>query len=397
MKRLFLLLLCAVGTASAQEAAVTGVVRCHDTGRPCRFAGVELLPENGSQAPALPKESGIDAESIKNLAKALTESWSQAAALSAVADMDGRFSIDRVPPGTYYVIAELSGYVSAVSGLSRSERERADKRTLAAVESRATRVVVQAGQTSTVAIEMERGAVLSGSVAYSDGTAASGVTPILLVRSLDNSWQPVADVGSERAGGGDHGEFKFYGLPPGDYAVKAELPTTQALTGIGVARLSMHVAPGDALVVYSGGALRQSDLKPIHLTAGESHSVKIVFPLEGLHLISGRVIAASDRHPVNAGMVELEDPATKASLRTAFIARDGTFQMRYVPGGDYVLDVTSAGDTQGAASDLPCARTCREIRSYAPTSLSLPLQADAIGVELKVADAAGAPGQVPPE
>ena len=397
MKRLFLLLLGAVGTASAQQAAVTGVVRCHDTGGPCRFAGVELLPEKGATATALPKQLGTDAESIKGFAKALAHSWSQASALSAVADIDGRFVIDKVPAGTYYVIAELSGYVSPVSGLSRTDRERADERTLAAVESKATRIVVQADQTSTVEIELQRGAVLSGSVAYSDGSAAAGVAPVLLVHALDNTWQPVAEVGPQRAQVGDHGEFRFYGLPSGDYAVKAELPTTQALTGIGAARLSMHMAPGDALAVYSGGALRQSELKPIHLTAGETRSIKLVFPLEGLHVVAGRVVAASDHHPVNTGIIELQDPATKAAVRSALLAGDGTFQMRYVPAGEYVLDVTSAGDTQGETGDLPCALTCREIRSYTPTSQPLSLQADATGVELKVADAAGAGGQAPAE
>ncbi len=58
----------------------------------------------------------------------------------------------------------------------------------------------------------------------------------------------------------------------------------------------MHVAPGDELVVYSGNVLRQSDVKPMHLAAGETRSIKLVFPLEGLHMISGRVIAASDHH-----------------------------------------------------------------------------------------------------
>ncbi len=90
---------------------------------------------------------------------------------------------------------------------------------------------------------------------------------------------------------------------------------------------------------------------------------------------------------MNAGIIELQDPATKAALRTALIARDGSFQMRYVPAGDYVLNVTSAGDTQGEASALPCARTCQEIRSYAPALLPLALQADATGLDLKVADA----------
>ncbi|HEX3837166.1 MAG TPA: hypothetical protein VHW25_09430 [Steroidobacteraceae bacterium] len=251
-------------------------------------------------------------------------------------------------------------------------------------------MIVRAGLTADVPIELERGAVLSGTVTYSDGTPASGADPTLFVRAADSTWHEVAPVGSERVELGDHGEFHFFGLPVGDYAVGAHLPTTQALTGIGAVSLSLHAALGDALTVYSGNVLRQSDIKPIHLGTAETRSVQLVFPLDGLHTIAGRVLAASDHHAVNTGIIELQDPATQASVRSVLLGHDGTFQMRYVPAGDYVLKVTTVGDTQGEASDLPCARTCREIRSYAPMSLPLDLKTDATGLELNVAGA-GAP------
>jgi hypothetical protein len=402
MKSFLVLLLLVGGTASAQQAVtppaasgeVSGMVRCHDTGRPCRFAGIVLLPEIATDEPSAPAlnlaDPGPGNETAKILARAMISDWSRAAALSSVTDLQGKFSIAKVPVGTYYAMAELVGYVSAVSGLSEAQREKPDAHILAAVQGRSQRIVVLAGQTVDVKIELERGAVLDGTVTYADGTPASGADLGLLVRAADGTWHEIAAVGTERVQRGNRGEFHFFGLPPGDYAVAAHLPTSQALTGIGTVRLAFHSAPGDALTVYSGGAYRQSQIKPIHLGAAETRSVKLVFPLEGLHTIAGRVLAASDHHAVNTGIIELQDPANKAAVRTVLLGRDGAFQMRYVPAGDYLLSVTASGDTQGAASDLLCARTCREIRSYAPMSLPLALKADAAGLELNVADA-GAP------
>ncbi len=91
----------------------------------------------------------------------MTSSWSRASALSAVADIDGQFSIDKVPAGAYYVIAELAGYVSPVSGLSDPERNGPDARTLAAVQSRARRDHRSpGGRSSDVVLELQRGAIL---------------------------------------------------------------------------------------------------------------------------------------------------------------------------------------------------------------------------------------------
>lgn len=98
--------------------------------------------------------------------------------------------------------------------------------------------------------------------------------------------------------------------------------------GIGLSSLSLQTKTGDALTVYSGGALLQKDVKAIEVTGGEERAdLDITFPVSGLHIISGAVVAMADGHHVNSGSVELEDPVTKVSMRMTMMEKDGSFRL----------------------------------------------------------------------
>jgi hypothetical protein len=124
---LFALALQAQRPAPATQApsqafgSVTGHVSCTDTGQPARFAGVQLLSEQPA-APLLDaKDMGKDADFSKVLAKSMAAVL-KGKGLSAITDIEGNFTLDKVPPGTYYLIPQLAGYLSpSASSLSRSE------------------------------------------------------------------------------------------------------------------------------------------------------------------------------------------------------------------------------------------------------------------------------------
>jgi hypothetical protein len=402
MKILPLLLLALATAAQAQAPSadsappavghLTGRVSCRDTGQPGRFASIQLLSAQADTLPPLtPAADLTDADRTKSLA-AITSALKSAlkgvlggSHLSTLSGLDGTFQLDKIPPGTYYVIAQLPGYTSPLSTLSQQDKLAPQADTLAAIASQAQKLIVLPGQTLNVKIELNRGATLGGSIAYSDGSPAPNVAPQLLLQAKDGTWKQIAANAPLPAVTDDHGGFRIFGLAPGRYAVRAALPTDQAIIGIGLGQMSTHLAPGDALVVYSGGAVHESDLKPIEL-AGEDNrrDVKLTFPLQGLHTIAGTVVAESDQHPVNAGSIELQDPATKASLRTVSVGHDGSFILHYVRDGDYVLKVSRAADTQSGDEDLPCPVGCKAIRSYASTALPVTVNADLSGVRLQV-------------
>lgn len=371
---------------------VTGRVICGDTDQPGRFAMVQLIPEKHD--PAAFTDVGQLAKN-PDMEKALTvvlSNMMKGSGLSGLSTLDGSFTLDHVPAGTYYVVAQLPGYESPLNQLSQMERMKSSADTLKAVEAVAEKIVVQANQPARVELRLERGSSLSGIVHYDDGSPAPGVMPILMTQDAAGKWKDLS-LTMLPTPTDDLGHFRFYGLLPGKYAVKAALPTTQASIGLGAQSISMHMSTGDALVIYSGGALREKDVKPVEVGSGDSvDDVELTFPLSDLHRITGTVVAKSDGHPVNAGMVSLLDPDSKTSMRTAMIGRDGTFQFNYVPDGQYTLQVSGASDTEaknpGADMETDFARLLngKVVKSYGSLEQPLLLKADAPDLTLQVPD-----------
>jgi hypothetical protein len=277
------------------------------------------------------------------------------------------------------------------------EKMQADAATIKAVESGAEKIVVQPNQSAHVDLRLERGAVISGSIHYDDGSPAPSVTPVLLALQKDGTWKEMGASSMLPAMTDDRGQYRFFGIPAGKYAVKATLPTTQATVGLGVGSVSLHMNIGDALVVYSGGALREKDLKPVEVGPGQAiDGIDIVFPLDNLHAVSGTVVAKTDNHLIDSGTITLEDSDTKATLRTTMLQQDGSFQLNYAPEGQYLLHVSGAGDTEKTGSDDSAGDFARMmhskvVKSYADAELPLSVKSDATGLVLQVADKAAAP------
>lgn len=389
------------GTFAQQQAATTpqpvfgqvsGHVYCQDNGLPARFAGVQLLPEKPQQSTLTnPATPGKNADFSKVMANAMA-AMIKGSNLSTVTEIDGSFSLDKVPPGTYYVIPQLPGYRSPLTGLSQIERMKAAAKTVGFVESFTKKIVVTGGTSTSVNLELERGATLSGKVAYDDGSPAPGVTPTLLMLQKDGKWKEL-QLSIMPVITDDRGRFRFYGLLAGKYAVKATLPVSQSMAGLGVSSLTVHINPGDALVMYNDGAMREEDIKPIEVGDGvHIDGIEVIFPLNGLHRISGSVVAEFDKHAVNSGTVELDDPDTKTPMRTGMVSETGTFTMNYVPEGSYVLKVTSAADTEQKSGDSPATSALermlnsRKIRSYGTTEIPLGVKGDVNGLVLQVPD-----------
>jgi hypothetical protein len=409
MKRAFCLIVLAALRLAAQQTSanppaqvfgqVTGRVICHDTGQPARFAGVQLVSEDSAKSPMFdPSAMGKNPDFGKVMAQAM-KMVMKGSNLSAVTNLDGSYSLDKVPPGTYYVIAQFAGYRSPLSGISQADRMVANDTTLKAVESQAEKIVVQPGQTNNVNLELERGASLTGTITYDDGSPAPGVTPVLMVVDKDGKWKELGPSGLLPVSTDDRGHFRFYGLLPGKYAVKASLPVVQTLSGVGAGSISVHMNPSDALVVYSGNVLREKEIKPIELTDGQDlDGIEVVFPINGLHSISGSVVAKSDNHAVNSGTLELDYSDTKAAVRTAMINQDGTFRINYVPNGMYALKVSSAadmaysgGDAGGGAPNLMQMMNGKELHTYGSVTMPVTINDDdANGITLQVPEAGGA-------
>jgi hypothetical protein len=399
----FLCLSAAAQEPAAPQAAppvystVSGHVTCGDTGRPARFAAVQLIPEKPQQAQA---SDWANAKNTKDMAKLMDKQMAQmqkGTGLTAVSTIDGSFEMPKVPAGTYYVVAQLKGYISPFSPEDVfTDRDGAISRTQASAE----KIVVQDAPVR-VDVRLERGGAVSGVIRYDDGSPASGVRPVLMVMQDDGKWKhtfsftgmPGAIISDDR------GHYRLGGLAKGKYAVKAELPTVQTISGPDGSS-SMHSNMGDALVVYSGGVFREKEIKPIEVGIGEDiDGVDLVFPVDNLHLVSGTVTAKTDTHTVNAGWVSLNDAETKASLRRTKIEDDGSFSFNYVPEGQYELATRGAGDTDKNAPVNAMVQMMNPtfLKSYKDLTMPIEVKGDLTGLLVQVADqpAAGAPAKPP--
>ena len=78
--------------------------------------------------------------------------------------LDGSFTIANVPPGEYYAVAKLGGYLLPIAPVT-TEKQAAD---VDAVMRDVTRVTVTAKQTAEVNLELHRGGTISGRVQFED-------------------------------------------------------------------------------------------------------------------------------------------------------------------------------------------------------------------------------------
>jgi hypothetical protein len=410
MKILASIFIALAGTLSAQQPSpaaapvglgqVTGRVSCADTGQPARFASVQLVGEHPPAAPNFDVSApGKNPDFEKTLAKAMAIVM-KGSNLSAVTGLDGSFTMDKVPPGTYYVVAQLAGYQSPFSQISAMERVKADEATIKAVEALAEKIVVQPGQSAHVEIRLERGASISGAIRYDDGSPAPTVMPVLITLGKDGKWKDLNPSSMLPITTDDHGHYRIFGISAGKYAIKATLPTMQTTTGLG-ATVAMHISMGDALIVYSSGALHEKDIKPVEVGTGdEVDGVDVIFPLDNLHAVAGSVVAKADNHPVDFGTILLQDADTKATLRTTNVEQDGVFHFNYVPEGQYLLKAAGAADTDtagnaDASNDMMRLMHSKVLKSYGDAELPVTVKSDAVGLVLQVPDQGATPAAVP--
>jgi hypothetical protein len=386
--------------APSAYAAVSGRVTCGDTGQPARFAAVQLIPEKPQPSQV---SDWANVKDTKDLAKLIDKGMAQlqkGTGLSAVSAIDGSFEMPQVPAGTYYVVAQLKGYLSPLDALSEEDKYKGGADAVKKIQAQAEKIVVQSAPVR-ADVRLERGGSINGVIRYDDGSPAVGVTPVRMVLQEDGKWKTdfFNPGGGQNNTTDDRGHYRISGLAKGKYAVKAALPTMQIVMGLGGSS-SSHSNMGDALVVYSGGVFREKEIKPIEVGSGdEVDGIDIVFPIDNLHQVSGTVTAKTDNHPVNAGWVSLKEPETKATLRGTRIEEDGSFKFNYVPEGQYELVATHAGDTDKNAPGSAYAQMLNPklMRSYQDATIPVEVKGDQTGLVVQVADqpAAGAPAKPP--
>jgi hypothetical protein len=308
------------------KGAVTGIVLCADTGKPARFAMVTLS--------AAPK---TDAKIEPGNPLPATE--------FTVTDLEGRFRLEAVEPGHYYVFATLEGYLDPMRGLDflrLSELASDQAQELDAIKQwkdHLTEVAVQAHRIADVSLQVERGAEIDGTVIFDDGSPAIGMHFQLFRKTDSNRWTGVGPAlfqdWSIPAVSDGHGRFSLTNLSAGEYTVCALMPSD---------------TENAALRICLGNTLRKKDARTVKVQAGEIASgADIEIPLSGLHTVAGTVSSLADDHALGRGTVRLLYADNREKAREVSLTEDGSFSFQYVAEGKYILAVSGAQDTEPKA------------------------------------------------
>ena len=304
---------------------VTGTVYYSDTNPPARDAQVVLDP--------WPSKESSGRHSM----------W-------AFTDLDGRFRSQDSDPGEYVVSADVDGYLQIGPRRLDDPWVRDSPEAQREVESRFTKVTIVANQTANVTLQIERGTEIRGSVLYDDGSPAIGLTITFgrkhsQPQSTDHPPSlfsaPIPDYFTHTD---DYGRFRIRGVFPGLYQISVVVPTSSATETADDITRNFNDTTG-ALRIYDDGSFQASRSPGLRVENGDREKdVKITIPLASLHTVRGEIVLKGLGSSPPAAAIQLLYTDTREIARVG-VARDGNFELNYVPEGTYIL--------RAAASSLP--------------------------------------------
>jgi hypothetical protein len=265
----------------------------------------------------------------KVLVRALSPKGLQLGA--ATTDGFGRFEILNLPPDRYTLRTNKTAYVP----LAFDQRNEFDAPTPIDL--------TQKNRVEGLHIKLVPGAAIAGTVVDELGEpmAAVRVTPYRFryVRGRKQISQ-----GGSSAITDDLGQFRTFGLLPGDYTVAAILPIMVGGPDDGDSGYATTFAPGTT---------NYMDTQPIRLSAGTSAThIEIALIPSRVSRVSGTLVD-SDGASVGYGIVSLENRFTNSPVAIGQVGIDGTFTITGVPPGDYFLKSNAQSGQVPRVARLP--------------------------------------------
>lgn len=295
------------------------------------IAALEQLPQPPVR-PAAPVATGSIAGAVRSAADAAPVARARIIASSpalaqprvTLSGADGRYAIPALPAGTYTVTATRTGYATQTFGSGRGTASAG--------------VTVTDGQ-AVVGIDFAliRAGAIAGRILDEDGTPLAGALVEALVSRSDSGRRTLVPAASARTD--DRGEFRVFGLTPGQYYVSASDPAfSEVRTESGALKYAPTFFPGVSAV---------SDARAVSVRdMGESPRVEFRLQLVPPARVSGRILA-SDGRPLLSGTVILTpietDGVAIVPPEDVWIGPDGGFSFGHVPPGRYRL--TARGET----------------------------------------------------
>jgi Carboxypeptidase regulatory-like domain len=317
-------LLVVVGCASARgQCLIGGMVRDAESGKP--LARVRVFAKPPAPPPAAP-------------------AGSEKPAILRISDAAGAFCFDSLEAGTYQLVAQHAGYLTAVHGAKPGQTDGTPFNT--------------DGRTAQppVIVRMVAGARISGTVVDERGQPVENTLVQLQTKKWDWVWEPSHVAGTTTGPGG---AFRFPPVPGGTYYLSASplevdrrmlirIPEELGAHDIGplMDEKGRLIIEGGGAATFYRGSYSFAHAAPIPVRAGQdvANVALSLLPRVSRH-VSGRVSGSFDPKALAAAEVMLtpaiEMPPPEGLPHTARIAPDGTFLVDHL--GVLEYDVTVNG------------------------------------------------------
>jgi protocatechuate 3,4-dioxygenase beta subunit len=245
---------------------------------------------------------------------------------STTTDADGRYDFSNLPAGTYSVSASKGGFVATQFG-QRRPLEPGRRVTLADGQAR-----------DQIDLVLRRGGVIAGRVTDEVGEPIVGAQVQVQRHQYGPNGRQLtfAQTGPGAFITDDLGQFRVFGLTPGDYVVSARVQNGMGVAGgIGADDTGEGYPP-----TFHPGTANPAEAETVRVDIGQEASVHFGLIPARLGRISGRVLN-SQGHP-GAGAALSVASASGGGMTTmggGQVAPDGTFTLLRIPPGDHFIRV----------------------------------------------------------
>jgi protocatechuate 3,4-dioxygenase beta subunit len=282
-------------------------------------------------------------------------------------DGDGRYEFADLADGRYIVTASKGGYVTLQYGQRR------------AFEPGRQVTLTPGQQVNDVDVTLPRGSVIAGRIADEFGEPIAGAQIEVQRYQYNNNGQRRLTFagGSGLVLTDDRGEFRAYGLMPGDYIVSGTVRRPAFQSGSNPNDTTEGYAP-----TYYPGTPNPAEAQLVSLGLAQETSIQLTLQAVRLARVSGVAVDSEGRPLTNARVVVRYASIDGGRLNTGGTTRaDGSFTLANVPPGSHVIDVVSRPRGPGAVPEA----------GSTPVSVS---NEDVAGVRVTTARAATVRGTV---
>jgi Carboxypeptidase regulatory-like domain len=277
---------------------------------------------------------------------------------SGITDANGNLEIKNLKAGKYYAIVNAPGVVSPLAYIDfRKSRADSFDDQLAGFPA----IVVNGISDIDVQIPVRSGGAISGRVTHADGDPAIGVK-VEILRKVDDDYIasiPNMSILTSMFTGGagtlqtdDRGQYRFAGLPAGEYLVKVSeqvVHPSNGKRGYNDAFESMLFGSASMVSVFFQDAFEKEKAQSIKVEFGQELSeINILIPDRSLHTLEGRLVAAKDKLTIRNASITIrrqgDTSAENEALPTrtrdiSYTDEKGNWKFVELPKGKYKLIV----------------------------------------------------------